>query len=187
MHRTFRRAAAGSLRGTLEFRERVSAREYEALLETLHIGLCLKMPNNSMGQTTFPSKVIQFATWGLLVVSQRVSDVPALFPEDGAYLLDGVTPEVLAEALSQIARRSEDARQRARKGHATITARLSPGSVAAELLSLWHAPAIQRKGVAEPHPGPTADASSEVPGDGMRMTVVHPGLANGRAAVRGSE
>lgn len=129
--------AAGELNGILEFRGRVTDGEYQELLRTLLIGLCLKMPNRSMGQTTFPSKVIEFASWGLLVVSYKVSDVPKLFPDNGAILLEETTPYELACALKQIVKSPAEAHRRAEEGRCAITERLNPQSVARDLASLW--------------------------------------------------
>jgi glycosyltransferase involved in cell wall biosynthesis len=144
-----RSAAAGELNGILEFRGRVTDSEYQELLRTSHIGLCLKVPNYSMGQTTFPSKVIEFASWGLLVVSYRVSDVPVLFPKNGAILLEETTPHELASALLQIAEAHADAHERAEAGRCAIAIRLNPQSIARDLASLWlgYAPIRNIKGL----------------------------------------
>jgi glycosyltransferase involved in cell wall biosynthesis len=132
-----RSAASNELKDILEFRGRVTDSEYQELLRTSHIGLCLKMPNYSMGQTTFPSKVIEFASWGLLVVSYRVSDVPLLFPENGAILLKETTPYELASALKQIVEATSEAHERAEAGRGAIAVRLNPQRVARDLASLW--------------------------------------------------
>jgi glycosyltransferase involved in cell wall biosynthesis len=134
-----REVVANRLSAHVEYLGRVSDCQYHHLLRRSHIGLCLKMPDHSFGQTTFPSKVIEFAAWGLLVVSSRVSDVPLLFSEDSAYLLDEATPECLGRVLLEIARRRGDAKSRAEKGQATITERLNPHVVATELGNLWQA------------------------------------------------
>jgi glycosyltransferase involved in cell wall biosynthesis len=132
-----RSAAAGELKDILEFRGRVTDNEYQELLRTSHIGLCLKMPNYSMGQTTFPSKVIEFASWGLLVVSYKVSDVPVLFPENGAILLEETAPHKLASALKQIVDAPSKAHECAETGRDAIATRLNPQSIARELADLW--------------------------------------------------
>jgi glycosyltransferase involved in cell wall biosynthesis len=129
--------AETSYDGRLEFRGRISDSEYQELLRISHIGLCLKMPEHAMGQTTFPSKVIEFATWGLLVVSHKVSDVALLFPEDGAFLLDEPTPQALAEVLQNIAERPSYAASRAIRGQMAVRDRLQPRKVATELRTLW--------------------------------------------------
>jgi len=137
--REIEEAIAGPLSRDAEYRGAVSDREYRELLLASHIGLCLKMPDHSIGQTTFPSKVIEFATFGLLVVSHRVSDVPLLFSDQTAYLLDEPTAESLGQALMQIAKQREDAKSRAERGRVAITERLNPHSVASELGFLWRA------------------------------------------------
>jgi glycosyltransferase involved in cell wall biosynthesis len=132
-----RAVAAGDLCGVLEFRGPVTDREYQELLRTSHIGLCLKLPSHSMGQATFPSKVIEFASWGLLVVSCRVSDIPVLFPESGAILLEEATSHELALALRQIVEAPSEAQERAETGQSAITKRLNPQRVAQDLALLW--------------------------------------------------
>ena len=66
--------------------------QYRALIESIDVGLCLKLPSHSLGQTTFPSKVIEFASAGVLVCSTRVGDVPLLFDSTSALLLDSEDP-----------------------------------------------------------------------------------------------
>jgi glycosyltransferase involved in cell wall biosynthesis len=132
--------AGGLLSQHIEFRGVVSDGEYQDLLRTSHIGLCLKMPDYSMGQTTFPSKTVEFAIWGLLVVTHRVSDVPLLFPDDGAFLLDEATPEALTQVLRQIASAPRDAQIRADRGRQAIGIRLRPQVVATDLARLWQSP-----------------------------------------------
>jgi glycosyltransferase involved in cell wall biosynthesis len=143
-----REVADNDLRGFLEFRGRVSDREYREVLRTSHIGLCLKKANHSMGQSTFPSKVVEFASWGLLVVSYKVSDVSTLFPEDGAILLEDVTAHELGSVLKRIVEVPSEAQRRAETGQAAITKRLNPQSVAQDLARLWlgHPPSSEVKG-----------------------------------------
>jgi len=61
--------------------------EYESILGSCHIGLCLKIPGMSMGDTTFPSKVVEITSYGLALMSTPVSDVPILFDEKSAFML----------------------------------------------------------------------------------------------------
>jgi len=130
-------AAANELFGVLEYRGRVTDAEYKELLGICNIGLCLKMPDNSMGQSTFPSKVIEFASNGLLVVSYRVSDVPLLFPEDGSCLMDAISSQELASKLEWIARNPKEARNKAESGRRAICERLNPRRVGRDLGLLW--------------------------------------------------
>lgn len=129
--------ASGQYSSILEYRGNVSSKEYLELLKESHIGLCLKLPDMSMGATTFPSKVVEMAAFGLLVVSTKVSDVERLFSEDTGVLLGSTTPEELAAALINIADSPEKYREVSGKGHAVLVARLSPEIVGTELLSFW--------------------------------------------------
>lgn len=95
-------AARERFAGHLFFLGRLSRPEYQQLVAQCQIGLSLKLPNTRMGQTTFPSKVLELANAGLLVVSTRVSDVPIVFPEGTAILLSEATPLALAEALAKL-------------------------------------------------------------------------------------
>jgi glycosyltransferase involved in cell wall biosynthesis len=137
-----RSAADGELRGILEFHGLASDAEYQELLRTSHVGLCLKMPDHAYGQTTFPSKVIEFARWGLLVVSSKVSDVPALFSEDSAVLLDETAADQLAAAIKKIIEDPSGSQSLARTGQRVIASRLDPGIVAWNLARLWLGPAL---------------------------------------------
>lgn len=67
----------------------VSLNEYESLLKEMDVGLCLKRSNSEMGQTTFPSKVVEICSAGLLLVSTPVSDVPYIFDKNSAVITDG--------------------------------------------------------------------------------------------------
>ena len=94
-------------------------------LEACHCGLCLKLPDRSMGATTFPSKVVEMAAHGLLVLSTRVSDVPLLFDDSSAELLSEASPAALASAFARVIEDPGGARHRADRGLAMIRGRLS--------------------------------------------------------------
>lgn len=76
---------------------------YAALVRTMDVGLCLKLPSSEMGRTTFPSKVVEITALGMLLVSTRVSDVDLIFDDDTAVLLESEAPEELALVLADIA------------------------------------------------------------------------------------
>ena len=83
---------------------------YVKELTKAHIGLCLKLSTSEMGKTTFPSKIIEYASYGLGIISTRVSDVPLLLNKQSALLLEEDTPECLAGILQQIAEEQVDLR-----------------------------------------------------------------------------
>jgi glycosyltransferase involved in cell wall biosynthesis len=79
----------------------LSEGKYTEILRSCHIGLSLRLTKFEMGTTTFPSKVIEYASYGLLVLSSRVGDVASLLGEAAIYI-ERETPEALAEQLLKI-------------------------------------------------------------------------------------
>ena len=88
--------------GWIEFKGRVTKTEYENFLLSSHVGLCLKLPSCEMGTTTFPSKVIEIATQGKLVLTTKLGHVSDLFGADGACYLEDESPQTLANAIITI-------------------------------------------------------------------------------------
>ncbi len=109
-----------------EFRGEISRNDYMDLLRTAHVGLCLKKPSSAMGQTTFPSKTIEIANSGLLLVSARVSDVPLVFSDETACLLSQESSSVLVETLNWVAEHPDAAENIAIAGQQQVRSRCSP-------------------------------------------------------------
>ena len=86
----------------LDFKGRVSKSEYEVLLNKSHVGLCLKLPSSEMGATTFPSKVIEIAAQGKLVLTTNLGQVNNLLGSDGAVFLENENPTSLVNAMIDI-------------------------------------------------------------------------------------
>jgi len=76
--------------------------DYLNQMMTCDVGLCLKMPNSDITDTTFPSKVIEITTQGLLLISSRASDVPELFDVSNAVLLEEPTSSCLLNAFMDL-------------------------------------------------------------------------------------
>jgi hypothetical protein len=85
----------------LTFGEGLLKAKYLDQLSNCHVGLSLRLASFEMSDTTFPSKVIEYANHGLLVLTTRASDVPILLDE-GACYLDEETPYALAELLASL-------------------------------------------------------------------------------------
>lgn len=132
-----RLAAEGEMSSFLCFHGNATLSEYERVIQHSHIGLCLKLPESSMGATTFPSKVIELVSNGLLLVSTRVSDVPLIFDDGSAFLLDAATPEALAEIFERIALNPDKARDIAMNGRMMLLSKFSEAKVGKELLQFW--------------------------------------------------
>jgi glycosyltransferase involved in cell wall biosynthesis len=106
--------------GWVHFLGSVDHSAYVKELSKTHIGLCLKLSTSEMGKTTFPSKIIEYASYGLGIISTRVSDVPLLLDEQSALLLEEDTPECLAGILHQIATGKVDIQSMAKRGQEKI-------------------------------------------------------------------
>jgi glycosyltransferase involved in cell wall biosynthesis len=108
---------------------------YRALLDRVDVALSLKLAASEMGQTTFPSKTIEIAAAGILLVTTAVSDVPRLFDDTCAVILREETPRALAAALLAVANDRAAAADRAAAGRARVAERLSPQAVGQALLA----------------------------------------------------
>jgi glycosyltransferase involved in cell wall biosynthesis len=69
---------------------RTTNAEYQDILSNVDVGLSLKLPDGPYANTTFPSKVMEFAANKVLVLTTDISDVQKVLGKDGAlYLQDG--------------------------------------------------------------------------------------------------
>lgn len=87
----------------VEFLGKVSRETYRRIIGEAHVGLALKLRSGDLADTTFPSKVIEIASTGMLLVTTKISDVPLLFGDDGALYLDEETPAGLAALFERLA------------------------------------------------------------------------------------
>lgn len=76
---------------------RVSHSEYRSILESCDVGLALKPVGGALADTTFPSKVVEYASAGLLVLTTDISDVRLLFENDAKFLESNDPYELLAQ------------------------------------------------------------------------------------------
>lgn len=110
------------------FREALPREAYRDTLRSSHIGLSLRLTAFEMGETTFPSKVVEFAQHGLLVLTTRASDVPILFG-DAALYLDEETPEALAFLLASLPERRTGLKAMAVQGREKVIRSCNPETV----------------------------------------------------------
>jgi glycosyltransferase involved in cell wall biosynthesis len=129
--------AEGSMKDILHYAGKVSLSEYKDIIRHSHVGLSLKARASSMGATTFPSKVIELASNGMLLVTTKVSDVPLLFDNSTAMLLESETPEALADILVYIVNNPQKARDIAQAGRKMIQSRCSEEKIGRDLLQFW--------------------------------------------------
>jgi glycosyltransferase involved in cell wall biosynthesis len=114
----------------ISFEGLVGRERYLQILGMCHVGLMLNLSSSDMSHTTFPSKALEYATAGLLLISTRVSDIPALFEDDGAMLLRDETAFALAEALIEVCAAPDIAAGIARCGYERMRAACDPRMVA---------------------------------------------------------
>jgi glycosyltransferase involved in cell wall biosynthesis len=132
----------------VKFLGSVSRGDYVKAVDKAHVGMALKLPSSDLADTTFPSKVIELASAGLLVLSTRVSDVPALFREDGAIYLNSEDPQEFAERLLWLVENRDAVARTAARGQAYIAQACSPQKVG-QILKTFFFPAedvSRRKG-----------------------------------------
>lgn len=124
---------------TLEFLGRVDRKRYLDVLARSDASMALKLSSGQYADTTFPSKVIEIASAGLMLISTRINDVPSLFGEDGAVYVDDESPEGLARVLARVAKHDFPLEQVARCGQLRIARACSEENVSKELSALLDA------------------------------------------------
>ncbi len=102
--------------------------EYHQMLMHTHVGLALKPNSGALAHTTFPSKVIEFADCGILVLTTDISDVRKVLA-DGAIYLTKDNPRLLIDKLRWIVENREEANELALRGERAINASCAPDIV----------------------------------------------------------
>ena len=105
---------------------------YLEILYGCDVGLALKPVGGALADSTFPSKVVEFAASGLLVLSTDISDVRCLLG-DGARYLGRNDPDLLIERLGEIARDREAAARCALQGRMAVETHCAPQRAGREL------------------------------------------------------
>lgn len=104
---------------------RLTDREYDEILAGCEVGLALKPRGGHLANTTFPSKVVEMAGAGLLVLTTDISDVRKVLGA-GAVYLEEENGAALAKLLCWVTQQNEDAQTVARLGQKTIEQKCSP-------------------------------------------------------------
>jgi len=116
----------------LTFHGAVSRKEYLEILRESHIGMSLRLSKFDMEATTFPSKVIEYAEHGLLVLTTRSSDVPTLFGETAVYL-EEETPTGLVYLITRQLESRDYLNELANSGRSKVNEICSPQKVGSEI------------------------------------------------------
>jgi len=98
---------------------------YDDLLMKMDVGLALKPNSGALAHTTFPSKVVEMASAGLLVLSTDISDVREVLG-DGAIYLEHDNSDLLITRLRAIAENPQHAAVIAQRGTRAAAARCAP-------------------------------------------------------------
>ncbi|MGZ8160717.1 MAG: glycosyltransferase [Methylobacter sp.] len=107
---------------------RTTDEEYRQILAETHVGLALKPNSGALADTTFPSKVIEFAGQGILVVTTDISDVRKVLA-DGAIYLEADNSELLLEKLRWIVENRDAANALSLNGVQAVSAVCAPERV----------------------------------------------------------
>ncbi|MEO7497281.1 MAG: glycosyltransferase [Massilia sp.] len=115
---------------------RLTDDEYSALLRRTTVGLALKPNVGGLAYTTFPSKVIEFSSNGILVVSTDISDVRKVL-QGAALYLSSEDPRELIEQLRWIVENPDEAGQLALRGAQAAESTCSPKLVGQSLAGFF--------------------------------------------------
>ena len=111
---------------------RATDNEYRELLGRTKVGLALKPNSGVLAHTTFPSKVIEFASHGVLVVTTDISDVKKVLADGAIYLMND-HPQHLIDKLRWILENRKEANDLALKGKRNVAETCSPKIVGKKL------------------------------------------------------
>jgi glycosyltransferase involved in cell wall biosynthesis len=124
----FKALATGSGKPDVTVHGRTTDEEYRQILAHTHVGLALKPNSGALADTTFPSKVIEFASHGILVVTTDISDVRKVLA-DGALYLEVDDSKLLIEKLHWVVENRDAARAMSLNGVQSVSAACAPERV----------------------------------------------------------
>jgi glycosyltransferase involved in cell wall biosynthesis len=107
---------------------RMTDDKYREVLARIDVGLALKPNSGELANTTFPSKVIEYAGSGVLVITTDISDVRTVLGSGAIYLVDD-DPQLLIEKLRWVAENREEAGKLALEGRKRVAELCSPEAV----------------------------------------------------------
>jgi hypothetical protein len=121
----FRELAVDAGSPTVVVHGRISDADYDRVLRRTQVGLALKSTAGPLANTTFPSKVIELASHGILVVSTDISDVRRVLG-GGALYLTSDDPRHLMQHLRWIVENRQAASEIAADGATVVLEICSP-------------------------------------------------------------
>ena len=112
---------------------RVSQSEYARVIEGSHVGLSLKLKHGKYSNTTFPSKVIEFSSNGMLVITTDISDVKKVLGSDGGLFLDSDKAYDLTEKIKWVIENKMQAKKISCQGYKCMDSFTNPIDASKEL------------------------------------------------------
>ena len=103
---------------------RISLADYRTILMRADVGLSLKLIGGGFSNSTFPSKTVEYAQNGLMLISTDISDVRAVFGDTARYLINN-DAVALAALIVDVANDTVAATELARQGQIHILEKLS--------------------------------------------------------------
>ena len=111
---------------------RLNASAYSALLDRAAVGLSLKTHSSAYADTTFPSKVMEYAERAQCLIATDISDVRHVFGETARYLTSD-DPKLLAAELAWAADNPTEVLRRGREARLLVEGRFTEAAVGREL------------------------------------------------------
>lgn len=124
--------ARSTLSPMLTVHGRTNDLEYRQIVERCEIGLALKPCGGHLASSTFPSKVVEMASAGMLVISTDISDVRQVLGDGALYLKTDRSDELIAQ-LRRVVTAPEQARQIAETGMRAMWARFASDKAGQDL------------------------------------------------------
>ncbi|MCY9849364.1 glycosyltransferase [Pectobacterium jejuense] len=120
---------------TVRVHGRLSNSDYHELLVNCDIGLALKPISGALANTTFPSKVVEYANAGLLVISTNISDVRQVLGDDGAIFLSTDSEDEIINAFDNVIHDMAWSGKTAEKGKSNVLNLLAPECASNKLMA----------------------------------------------------
>lgn len=79
-----------------------SGKEFDAFIQSCHIGLSTQQPDGKYNASSFPSKILMYMSNGIPVVSIRIPAVDTSAVKDYVFYYDDPAPQRIAEAITQV-------------------------------------------------------------------------------------
>ncbi len=79
-----------------------SGKEFDAFIQSCHIGLSTQQPDGKYNASSFPSKILMYMSNGISVVSIRIPAVDTSDVKDCIYYYDTPAPKEIANAIKQV-------------------------------------------------------------------------------------